>query len=163
MTVGPRIVFTRFVTGSSPKLAPWREHTRRVVGSAQVAVSPWTEGSDDSAVVWNLVSANNRMLARSAAVFETFDRAVASATQAVEADSTLAVTLVSDDRHGVFGWYATAEGAALMTCSRWYTTERDRRHAIELALASIAVALLSPGARLMDPNLMGGGRDLVGS
>lgn len=163
MTVGPRIVFTRFVTHSSPKLALWRDHTRRVVGESLMESLPSADGSEDCAMVWNLVSANNRMLARSATVFDSFDRAVASAARAVDADPTLSVTLVSDDRHGVLGWYAAAHGAAVMTCSRWYATERDRRHAIELALASIAVALLSPGSRLMDPSLLGGARDLVES
>jgi hypothetical protein len=159
MSVGPRIVFTRFVTGETPKLRPWREHYRRVVGADPHVADPHVDGVVETAVVWNLVSANNRALARSAGVHPNFEDAVAGARAAVSAGSMLDVVLVSEQRRGVFGWYLALVGDPVMTCARWYVTERDRRHAIDLALTSLAIATLHPGSRLMDPALMGGTRD----
>lgn len=163
MSVGPRIVFTRFLTRDSPKLEPWREHFRRVVGHPPLENARGADAADDCAVVWQLVSANNRMLARSAVIYGTFDEAVVGARNAVAAGEGLSVGLISDDRHGLFGWSVSLAGDPLMTCSRWYLTERDRRHSIELALGSLLVALLSPGARLIHPSLMGGARERVDS
>ena len=114
-------------------------------------------------MVWQLVSANNRMLARSAVIYGTFDEAVVGARNAAAAGEELSVGFVSDDRHGLFGWFVSFGGDPLMTCSRWYLSERDRRHSIELALSSLLVALLSPGARLIHPSLMGGAREQVDS
>lgn len=163
MSVGPRIVFTRFLTGQSPKLAPWREHFRRVVGHLPGEIVRGTDDADECVVVWQLVSANNRMLARSAVLYGSFDEAVAGARSAVAAADDLSVGLISDDQHGLFGWFVTSAGYPLMTCSRWYGTERDRRQSIELALSSLLVALLSPGARLIHPSLMGGARERINS
>ena len=155
MSVGPRIVFTRFVTGESPKLQPWRDHLARVVGATVTSSVP----KADDVLVWHLVSANNRVLARSAWVFSSFDEATVSARATVDAGAELAIVPVSEERIGTYGWYATLAGETVATCSRWYVTERDRRHSIALALTSLPHATLLPGARLMDPALMGGSRE----
>jgi len=68
----------------------------------------------------------------------------------------LDVRLVTDRLHGHFGWFATNSEIPAVVCARWYTTERDRRHSIELAIASIGRAELRAGARLMHPALMEG-------
>lgn len=149
MSVGPRIIFTRFATVSSPKLVPWNEHAWRVTGIIPVPQSAATE-PDDGAVVWQLLSANNRMLGRSVGVFGSFDSAVSDARAVVIAGSTPAVRLVSDERRGMFGWYTELSARPSMTCARWYSAERDRRNSLELALSSIVVALLHPGARQAD-------------
>jgi hypothetical protein len=154
MSVGPRIVFTRFVSGMSPKLRPWREHVRRVTGTA-----PEIIGLDDesaSVIVWNLVSANNRELGRGAQIFQRFDEAVLSAQRIIA--QQLDVVPVSGDRDGVYGWRAAYEGTTELVCSRWYQTDRDRQHSIMIAMTALRAASLRAGARFNHPSLMAGER-----
>jgi hypothetical protein len=149
MPVVPRIVFARFTSAASPKLQPWIEHVRRVVGVAAVVVADDTS-PDEYAFVWHLVAGNNRQLARSARVLGSFESATADARRAIELGPRLTISDVSERGRGVYGWYASMDGDAVMTCSRWYETERDRRHAIELALRSLAITTIHSGARLGD-------------
>ena len=154
MPVGPRVVFVRFTTSASPKLTPWITHAERVVGSTpSTSIAETTIGD---AVVWQLVSANNRQLARGAAVHPTFQEAHAHASAVVGSSDRLRLVLASEPGRGVYGWHATLDDQPAMTCSRWYLTERDRRYSIEVALRSIAVAVLHTGSRLADPALMAG-------
>lgn len=154
MSAGPRIVFLRFATASSPKLTPWVGHSELVIGvAAEVPLGPPT-----GTVVWQLVSANNRQLARGAEVHDTFEQARANAARVVERHADLEVDLVSEGRRGVYGWLARLDGEPVITCSRWYVNDRDRRHSIELARRSLAIAVLHSGARLNDPALMAGDR-----
>lgn len=154
MSVGPRVVFVRFLTSESPKLNPWVSHSDRVLKSTTVSAV----GADGDAVVWQLVSANNRQLARGAAVHRSFESAHESALAVVAAGDALAVSLVSEQGRGVYGWFASLDGEPAMTCSRWYLTDRDRRYSIDIAMRSIVTATLHSGARLTDPALMGGDR-----
>lgn len=159
MSAGPRIVFVRFLTVDSPKLAPWVAHTNRVIDASKldaVATKP-----SNGLVVWQLVSANNRELARGADVLETFEGARANASAVVAAAESLSVETVSESGRGVYGWFASLDGRPIVTCARWYVTDRDRRHSITLALRSIATAELHAGSRLTDPALMGGDRGRV--
>ena len=153
MSVGPRIVFVRFLNVDSPKLVPWIAHARRVMGSVplpSVATAP-TDSNDR--LVWQLVSANNRQLARGVGVHHSFEAARLHA-QSVVASTTLDVEQVSEAGRGVYGWFATDHGVPVMTCARWYVTDRDRRHSIKLAIASVTEAVLHDGARLTDSALM---------
>jgi len=159
MSAGPQIVFVRFLTSHSPKLEPWVAHTGRVVGVASRSKN--SRDSTEGIVVWQLVSANNRQLARSIEVHDTFEDARASVTEVVAAGKELTVEMVSESGRGVYGWYASLKGKPVATCARWYVTDRDRRHSIELAMRSISLATLHPGARLADPALMTGDRDHV--
>lgn len=156
MSPGPRIVFVRFLTNDSPKLVPWAAHVRRVVGAnPRQTVEPKPSAG---ILVWQLVSANNRQLARSADVYETFEDATDSARAVVSSRDDLVVDLVSELGRGVYGWYASLAGVPVMTCGRWYDSDRDRRHALELAVRSMSVATLHSGARLTHPTLMAGDR-----
>ena len=147
MSQGPRIVFTRFLSGDSPKLVPWVAHLRHVMpGAPQVgAVVDVGEG----AIVWQLVSANNRHLARSVAIHSNFEDAAASARAVIAAGADLLVELVSQPNRGSYGWFALDGDAPVMSCSRWYLTPRDRRHSIALALRSLDQAELHSGVRLV--------------
>ncbi|WP_166878455.1 hypothetical protein [Salinibacterium sp. ZJ450] len=143
----PRIIFTRFANADSPKLAPWRAHRRRVVG-ATAETGRTTPNPERLAVVWQLVSANNRELARSADVFDDFQDAVISATEAVDfVASDGAVILTSDERQGSYGWYLSIFGHPAVVCARWYVAERERRHAVALTLKSLPLAEIARGAR----------------
>lgn len=169
MSIGPRVVFTRFSSASSPKLGPWRDHAARVMGHTPEMVEPTLESRyasmpdrepespGESAIVWHLVSANNRMLARSAQIFRRFDDAVDRAERTVAAAALLEVSYVGDESRGMHGWLAVSGGTTVMTCARWYLSDRDRRHSIDLAVTSIGLAMLRPGARLIDPAILQGG------
>lgn len=153
MAVGSRIVFVRFQSAESPKLTPWLAHVSRVVGRTARVTIPIV---GDSRVVWQLVSANNRELARSVDVYGTFAAATAGAQFAVDSSGDSVIEQVSEAGRGVYGWFATVDGVPVMTCARWYVTDRDRRHSIEIARKAVATATLHTGARLNLPALMGG-------
>lgn len=157
MTVGPRIVFVRFLTSESPKLVPWAAHSSRVL-AAKDGAAVLTKLSADGHVVWQLVSGNNRQLARGTEVHDSFEDARAHASMVVAAAARLTVDLVSEAGRGVYGWYVSLDGLPVATCARWYVSDRDRRHSIELALRSVAEATLHEGSRLTDPVLMAGSR-----
>lgn len=149
MSAGARIVFVRFQSAESPKLAPWSAHADRVIGRA-------AGGSASGTIVWHLVSANNRELARGARVLDTFGEARADAQTVVDAADRLEISMVSESGRGQYGWFAAIDGEPVATCARWYASDRDRRHSVRLALVQLAGARLHDGARLTDPALMAG-------
>ncbi len=157
MSLGPRVVFVRFVDDESPKLVPWIAHASSVMG-ARVHTQPKDAvPSDEGRSVWQLVSANNRQLARGVGVHPSFETARNHAQRVVESGSDLQIEYVSESARGVYGWFATLDGVSVMTCARWYVTDRDRRYSSHLAARSITAAVLLVGSRLADPTLMGGG------
>jgi hypothetical protein len=156
MSVGPRIVFTRFASGASPSLRPWQEHLRRVAGAL-----PDTAGTADgesSVIVWNLMSANNRDLGHGAQIYPRLEEAVIDARMAIVEHSRLEVRLVRGDRHHVFGWELSVDGKVVMVCPRWYQTDRERRHSIGLVMVALPVASVSDGAQLARSSAMAGDR-----
>jgi hypothetical protein len=161
MSLGPRVVFMRFLDDESPKLKPWIAHTASVLSAAAnviAAPSPTAASDGDGSAVWHLVSANNRELARGVGIHPTFVLARKHAERVVALGDRIVVEPVSEPARGVYGWYASIDGEPVMTCARWYVTDRDRRHSGELAARSIAAAVLLAGSRLTDPTLMGGRR-----
>ncbi len=153
MSAGARIVFVRFQSPESPKLAPWSAHADRVIGRSVVAPADDLPGGT---IVWHLVSANNRELARGARVLDSFGDARADAQAVVDAADRLEVSMVSETGRGQYGWFAALDGEPVATCARWYASDRDRRHSVRLALLQLAGARLHDGARLTDPALMAG-------
>ena len=158
MSVGPRIVFVRFLSDESPKLTPWIAHVSRVMGPVPIPDVATAPTDNDDRLVWQLVSANNRQLARGVGVHTSFEAARTHAGSVVTSGQSLDVELVSEAGRGMYGWFALLDGVPVMTCARWYLTDRDRRHSIELAIRSVPVAVLHEGARLTDPALMAGQR-----
>lgn len=153
MTVGSRIVFMRFATARSPKLQLWIDHFERVVGHGPRVINSVLTSQDECIVVWHLVSANNRMLARSANLFERFEDAQADALATTTSIAPREIVLTSHQRRGEYGWYASKDGEVELICARWYGTERDRRNAIELAESSLLSSHLAAGARPIDPEV----------
>ncbi len=161
MTVGSRIVFMRFATARSPKLQLWIDHFERVVGHGPRVVNSIVSGQDECIVVWHLVSANNRMLARSANLYERFEDAQRDALAISGSTRPREIVLTSHQRRGEYGWYSTLNGEVEMICARWYGTERDRRNAVELAELSLASSQLGAGARPIDPEVHRGHHERV--
>ena len=143
----PRILFTRFTDSASPKLVPLAQHRARILGRG-VQQRSRVQTEDRLAVVWQLVSGNNRELARSADIFDDFADALVSATELVELVAEHGeAQQVSDEKAGVYGWYLNLLGHPAALCPRWYRAERERRQAIELALAALPKADIARGAR----------------
>lgn len=153
MTVGSRIVFMRFATARSPKLQLWIDHFERVVGHGPRVVNSVVSSQEECIVVWHLVSANNRMLARSANLYERFEDAQRDALAMSGSTGPRDIVLTSHQRRGEYGWYSSLDGEVEMICARWYGTERDRRNAIELAELSLVSSHLGAGARPIDPEV----------
>lgn len=155
MSTGPRIQFMRFLSLNSTKLQPWREHSRRVAGQPLPIppVATVRRIDDRSVIVWNLVSANNRVLARSAQVFSTKEEGGGAALASTVRSAEIRIRPVVDEVRGMYGWFGEMDDESLMTCARWYSTERDRRNSIELALQSLPLAAINPVARLVYPEL----------
>ncbi|MBC7403419.1 MAG: hypothetical protein H7279_09665 [Microbacteriaceae bacterium] len=162
MTVGSRIVFMRFATARSPKLQLWIDHFDRVVGHGPRVVNSVVSGLEECIVVWHLVSANNRMLARSANLYERFEDAQRDARAISGSTASREFVLTSHNRRGEYGWYSTLDGEVEMICARWYGTDRDRRNAIELAELSLIGSQLAAGARPIDPEINRGQREHAG-
>jgi hypothetical protein len=142
MSQRPRIVFTRFASAESPKLAPWIAHIRHIVADT---VADILVPASDGPIVWQLVTGNNRHLARSARIHGSFADAAASARAIVAASTELTVQHVSQKTRGAYGWYAHTDDVPAIVCARWYATARDCRASVALALRSLADAELHPG------------------
>jgi hypothetical protein len=151
---GPRIVFSRFLSVDSPKLSPWTAHRNQVIPGIPAPNTHLDLG--DGVVVWQLVSANNRPLARSVALHGSFHDADDDARGVVFARANLASELVSQPSRGSYGWYTLDGDRPVMVCARWYLTPRDRAHSIALALRSLGDAQLHPGVRLIHQSTRGG-------
>lgn len=143
---GPRIVFTRFDASDLAILEPWRAHRDRVIGIAGESVRP-ERGAASPAVIWQLVAANNRELARGIEIRDTYEDAVISASEAVQLSAGDGVVLISDPLTGEYGWFIRVLGRPAVVCGRWYLAERERRHALRLTLESMPRARLAPSAR----------------
>jgi hypothetical protein len=125
--------------------------------AATVAPSAET-GAPGSAVIWHLSSANNRMLGRSARIYADVADAAASLRSNIQHFESWKIKFVGDEVRGNYGWYASVDHEPVMICARWYTTERDRRQALDLALDSIVVAEVQTGSRLVGAAARGGSR-----
>jgi len=156
MAAGPRLVFVRFPIRDSPRLKPWVAHIRRVLGEIESELHP---SMTDGFIVWQLVSANNRQLARGVDVYETFEEARSTVIALASSSARVTTELVSEAGRGLYGWYFRLDGRPVATCARWYLTDRDRRNSIMLALRSMPVATLNTGARLTEPMPMARDRD----
>ena len=143
MAVQPRVIFTRFSSVASVEFRPWIDHLNCVLGSHAPAVA---DVSDPT--VWQLVSANNRELARSVGMFAGFRSAQESAESSVTSLPVAEIRGVVDEKRGLHGWYLAVDGKPSVVCARWYLADRERTHAVNLAVSALAGALLAEGARL---------------
>jgi hypothetical protein len=143
MAVQPRVIFTQFSSVDSTEFRPWIEHLDRVLGK----LSPVRRDVADP-TVWQLVTANNRELARSAGLFDGFGSARDAAKATVASLAKAVPHSVVDDRKGLHGWYLSIEGAPDVVCARWYLADRERTQAVAVAVGALAGATLGEGARV---------------
>ena len=144
MAVQPRVIFTRFSRADGLEFRPWLDHLSRVLGTrapTPVAVSTPT--------VWQLVSANNRELARSVALFDDFASAREAAKATVFSLPRAVNRSTVDERQGLYGWYLAIDDVPTVICARWYLADRERTQAVNLAITALAEATFSEGARVV--------------
>jgi hypothetical protein len=144
MAVQPRVIFTRFSSVESLEFRPWIDHLRRVLGKR----APSTVAVGDP-TVWQLVSANNRELARSVELFDGFTSAHAGAKASVASLPGATVRPVVEEHQGLHGWYLAVDQAPTVACARWYLADRERMQAAGLAVAALAEATFAEGSRLV--------------
>ena len=155
MSVQPRVVFVRFAARGTSKLELWQAHGNRVLGFSTPIIETEVATADDSVVAYNLVSMNNRVLARSAHLYAHLGDAIADAQLLVTTAVAPKISLVTDSLRGQYGWHASVAGVSVLTCERWHATERDRRASIEVSLIALAAAQVSSEARLIHTSLTG--------
>jgi hypothetical protein len=155
MSVKPRVVFMRFAARGTSKLELWQTHRDRVLGFSASIVETFGQTTDGSVVAYNLVSTNNRVLARSAHLYAHLGDAIAAAHTLVESAAALKIALVTDSLRGQYGWHGSAAGVAVLTSDHWHATERDRRASVEVSLIALATAEIATEARLIDTSLTG--------
>jgi hypothetical protein len=143
MAVQPRVVFTRFSDIDSPELQPWLNHLSRVIGRRAT-----TGRAVPYPTVWQLLTANNREVARSAELFEGFRAARDAAQKTIDGLANSVIRTVVDEGRGLHGWYLSVDDHPQVVCSRWYFADRERTQAVTLAVATLAVATFGDGARL---------------
>ncbi len=136
MTARASLVFVCFSAAVRSRLPLWSGHAGRVFAAAGRSYSARIPGADD-AWVWSLVSGNNRQLARGASVHPTLAAARRDAGRMLRSRELLAVELVTGTERARYGWFATVGGHPVATCARWYPTDRDRNHSLDLALNSM--------------------------
>jgi hypothetical protein len=144
MAVQPRVIFTRFSSADGLEFRPWTDHAARVLGKH----APTPVAVDDP-TVWQLVSANNRELARSVGTFDGFRSARDAAMASIDALPRAIIRGVVDERQGLHGWYLSVDEEPSVVCARWYFADRERSQAVKLALSALPVATLSEGSRLV--------------
>jgi len=133
------VVFTLF-DEVAVKSAMWFGHARQIVGGNADEFHP----PGGAFIVWQLVTANSRPVARSIAGFASLDLAISDARRVASLASQATISLVLDQPNGLRGWVATVDDDAITTCARWYVSDRDCRNAAELAVASLPSAPLAP-------------------
>lgn len=133
------MVFTLF-DEVAVKSAMWFGHARQFVGGGKIV--PGSAGGPF--IVWQLVTANSRPVARSVAGFASLELAISDARRVAALAPQAAISMVLDQPNGLRGWVATVDDTAITTCARWYVSDRDCRNAAELAVASLPAAPLAP-------------------
>lgn len=144
MAVQPRVIFTRFSSADGAEFRPWMDHLNRVLGRRAPAQTPVSDPT-----VWQLVSANNRELARGVGLFEGFASARDAAKATVFSLPRAVSKAVVDERKGLYGWYLSVDDGPAVICSRWYLADRERTQAVNVALVALVAATFAEGSRLV--------------
>ncbi|KQO97745.1 hypothetical protein [Leifsonia sp. Leaf264] len=141
MTGSPRIVFSTFRSGSDPMLRAWTRFRDSVVGTRQLADHP------DHPGVWRVLASNNRELARSGGLYDTFDSAHAHAIGIRRSINDLDIVLVDGQGPGRHGWYFSLDGCVVLTCGRWYGSSALGLESALAAVDALRTGLVADGSQ----------------
>lgn len=117
----------------------WCAHEAAMLLAARASLplafdEPWTPGNPW--IVWRLLSANNRELARGVGSYRTADDARMAASVVVARAAEAVPTLVFDpERH--HGWSASIEGVPVMIAPSWHQSRRTNRLNLDKALMTL--------------------------
>ncbi|NHC14852.1 hypothetical protein [Motilibacter deserti] len=103
--------------------------------------------SADGPVSWRLLSANNRLLAKSPAGFATFAESRAAVLALCAALPRTTATAMTVPTTGRWVWSLRADGAVVAVSGRSYERERECVESLRRALAAAASAPLAPADR----------------
>lgn len=166
-----RIAFTQFINPRMPAISRWREREEELMASPQDLDFPspllgladrrqaanFTQAAaplmlrqtgkppnfNETFIVWRLISANHRELARGAGVFPDYAQAAARAESVRDAAANLRVTLVRRSRTGELAWHAALGGRPVVLAAAWHRSARDRDRSLATALQALG------GARIL--------------
>lgn len=119
---GSAVLFIAFSSMDAPGLVAWSVFRQQVIDSMGSGQSANDTVDGGPVGVWRLLASNNREVARSADLFDSF----ASARDSVERLQSRWQELELATFHGPasasHGWAASLDGSPAVTCARWYET-----------------------------------------
>ena len=120
----------------------WLDHASRFSGAVTDTVPDGRDG-----FVWHLSSANNRAIARSAGVHDTFEGAAGAVHRVRDGLTRIVVRIVKQSAQPLYGWSGTIDNSLVVTCARWYSTVRDARDSLADAVATLGTASVDDAPR----------------
>lgn len=154
---GAAVLFFSFESLDQPGLLAWAQFRQQVFTAMHGAPPPPDTPSAGHVGVWRLLASNNREIARSAELFDSFTAAEEAVKQLQSRWEELEVQTFHGPVSARHGWAASFEGAPAVTCSRWYETGPI---SIEVSGASIASLRL---ARIIEAPVRGSGSVRLGT
>ncbi|MBB5617489.1 hypothetical protein [Microcella frigidaquae] len=118
----------------------WIEHSVSVVGHSVLGAP-----HSGNVVGWQLVTSNGRSICRSVAFQADFDGALRALDDLRVSIAELDVSATIRPSDHLYGWWARLDGRPAIVGARWYSSIRDNRAAIEVALRSLVSARLETG------------------
>lgn len=164
VTATASIVFSSFTSAADPMPRAWSRFRDQLTG-ADNPFGRLVDPQSGPVCVWRLLASNNRELGRSAALYRTFDDALADVSQARLVRRTFEVRSVHGPNAGTHGWFAQEpDGQPLMTCGRWYGAHAASLDAAQHSLDAFhSASVLAEGHRRLSPDRRRSVRETVPS
>lgn len=160
MSASPCILFVAFPQGEEAPLHGWSRFRELVqTGGGDFAQSRGSEtatvepGADPQqfgtarAGIWRMIASNNRELARSSFLYDSFVKAQSHILHLKENTAGMVVTVVTGPTAGTHGWYVSIDGTPVMTCGRWFRTAPSCHAAAEGTIEAFRLAVVADDPR----------------
>jgi hypothetical protein len=122
------------------RIHSWRDHCAPALGLTRADHGPLVP---EARFVWQLTSGNNRAIARSFRAYTTGSEALEHAAELRADAGRLAVRTLRLSHQAVYSWVATHGTDIVLMSARAYSTVRDVRDSIVMALGTLPDA--TPG------------------
>ncbi|MBN9153306.1 MAG: hypothetical protein J0J05_04900 [Microbacterium sp.] len=132
---------------SAQRIHSWRDHCTPALGLTRADHGPLVA---EARFVWQLVSGNNRAIARGYRAYTTATEAQEHAAALRAVAGRLAVRTLRLSHDAVYSWVATHGADIVLMSARSYSTVRDVRDSIVMALATLPEATAGPARRETD-------------
>jgi hypothetical protein len=140
MTPGTPILQPVALACDSPALAAWAGARNHAAGALGLAPLRMPSGV---VLMWRLLAANNRELARSAQLYDSVGLARQAATELQRHWAELEPTTFHGPVTASHGWAASVDGLLVLTCARWYETGPISMDACRASIASLRTAQIT--------------------